>query len=103
MMNTSLANTIKTLAQNEAEWLQKFREENIKIFEDLPWEKTKYTNLQLSNEEMQISQKLNGFKADVADGVIFLNIFSALEKFAYLKDYFKTEENKFVALQNALF
>ncbi len=98
-----ITDTIKNISKGEAEWLQDFRLANLKIFESLPWERTKYTRLQLSEDEMEIMQRLNGFSAEVPEGVIFTDVFDALKNYPFVKDYFKTEQNKFIALQNALF
>ncbi len=99
----SISNTVKNISRDEQEWLQEFRLENLRIFENLPWERTKYTNLQLSEEEIEVNHRVDGFTLQDSKDIVFTDIFSALEKYAYLKEYFKTEQNKFVSLQNAMF
>ena len=99
----SITDTIKNISRDEENWLKDFREQNLKIFESLPWERTKYTSLKLNAEELNISGKLNGFKINVPDDVVFLDIFDALEKYPHLKQYFTTEQNKIASMQNALF
>lgn len=99
----SIADTLKNISQGEEVWLQSFRLANLRIFESLPWEKSKYTSLELSEQEIELSRKVNGFKLAVSKDFIFENIFAALDKYPYLKQYFKTEQNKLISLQNALF
>ena len=97
----SLEKAIENISGNEKEWLKKFRQDNLKIFKNLKWEKTKYTSMEFSENDIEITQRSNGFSIpEVPEGVIFTDIFTAIEKHPFVKDYFASEKNKVSSMIN---
>jgi len=100
----SLENSIESISRNENEWLKKFRQDNLKIFKSLKWDKTKYTSMEFNEEELSVSRKTNGFPIHkTKNNVIFTDIFTAIEKHPFVKEYFNSEENKISSLINSSF
>src|SRR3989344_3186168 len=100
----SLENSIESISRNENEWLKKFRQDNLKIFKSLKWDKTKYTSMEFNEEELSVSRKTNGFPIHkTKNNVIFTDIFTAIEKHPFVKEYFNSEENKISSLVNSSF
>ena len=100
----SLENSIESISRNENEWLKKFRQDNLKIFKSLKRDKTKYTSMEFNEEELSVSRKTNGFPIHkTKNNVIFTDIFTAIEKHPFVKEYFNSEENKISSLINSSF
>src|SRR3989344_6232435 len=100
----SIENSIENMSRDENTWLKKFRQDNLKIFKSLKWDKTKYTQMEFKEEELSVNKKSNGFSIPKANNnVIFTDIFTASEKYPFLQDYFHNEENKVSSLINSSF
>ena len=100
----SIENSVEKMSRDENAWLRKFRQDNLKIFKSLKWDKTKYTQMEFQEEELSVSNKMNGFSIQKTnEGVIFTDIFAAVKNYPFLQDYFHSEENKVSSLVNSSF
>ena len=55
----SIENSVEKMSRDENAWLRKFRQDNLKIFKSLKWDKTKYTQMEFQEEELSIFHRID--------------------------------------------